>query len=116
MADAGSAGHDLEHFSENVCCRSCASISHGLSGGGMYLSGAARPLLFKNYVFEVFRVKLSAKNNEMRMVWCTLKLGRHDSFSGLLRLKKSIFPSKCFFWAITRGDKKISNDHRIASI
>ena len=69
------------------------SAMAGLVGVCTHLERFA-PLLFKNYVFGVFRVKLSAKNNEKRMVRCTLKLGRHGSFSGLFRLKK---PQKVHF-------------------
>ena len=66
-------------------------------------------------MFEVSRVKLSAKNNKKRMVWSTLKLGRKQHFSGVFSLKKPIYGPKRPFLALTRSDKKFSKRHRKAS-
>ena len=110
MADTGLVGHDFEHFGGDFSTISCDPPSQCQSWQAWWVyvliwSGFP-PLLFKNYVFGVFRVKLSAKNNEKRMVRCTLKLGRHGSFSGLFRLKK---PQKVHFYPKMRF---LGHNHR----
>ena len=88
-----------------IVTRQPVSAKAGLVGVCTHLEWFA-PLLFQNHVFGVFRVKLSAKNNEKRMVQRTLKLGRHGSFSGLFRLEK---PQKVHFYPKMRF---LGHNHR----